>query len=130
MSKLLAGIIVAMGVSGYMYYQLSIVPMKNEIIELTRVTMAQELRNQEQLDTIAAIKDSFEIAGKTLQGMQIRNQQYEDQMSEYLDVFRRHNVSKLASAKPGLLEKRVNAGTKEVFDAISEDSVRISRLND
>ena len=52
MSKLLAGIIVAMGVSGYMYYQLSIVPMKNEIIELTRVTMAQELRNQEQLDTI------------------------------------------------------------------------------
>jgi|TARA_B110000908_G_scaffold146189_1_gene176998 hypothetical protein len=130
MSKLLAGIIVAMGVSGYMYYQLSIVPMKNEIIELTRVTMAQELRNQEQLDTIAAIKDSFEIAGKALQGMQIRNQQYEDQMSEYLDVFRRHNVSKLASAKPGLLEKRVNAGTKEVFDAISEDSVRISRLND
>jgi hypothetical protein len=130
MSKLLAGIIVAMGVSGYMYYQLSIVPMKNEIIELTRVTMAQELRNQEQLDTIAAIKDSFEIAGKALQGMQVRNQQYEDQMSEYLDVFRRHNVSKLASAKPGLLEKRVNAGTKEVFDAISEDSVRISRLND
>lgn len=120
----------AMGVSGYMYYQLSIVPMKNEIIELTRVTMAQELRNQEQLDTIAAIKDSFEIAGKALQGMQVRNQQYEDQMSEYLDVFRRHNVSKLASAKPGLLEKRVNAGTKEVFDAISEDSVRISRLND
>ena len=130
MSKLLAGIIVAMGVSGYMYYQLSIVPMKNEIIELTRVTMAQELRNQEQLDTIAAIKDSFEIAGKALQGMQVRNQQYEDQMSEYLDVFRRHNVSKLASAKPGLIEKRVNAGTKEVFDAISEDSVRISRLND
>jgi hypothetical protein len=130
MSKILLGIIAAMAVTGYMYYQFSIVPMKTEIVELTRLTMAQELRNQEQIDTIAAIKESFETAGKALQGLQVKNQQYETQMSEYLDVFRRHNIAKLASAKPGLMEKRFNKGTKEVFDAISEDSNRISALND
>jgi len=130
MSKILLGIIAAMAVTGYMYYQYSIVPMKTEIVELTRLTMAQELRNQEQIDTIAAIKESFETAGKALQGLQVKNQQYETQMSEYLDVFRRHNIAKLASAKPGLMEKRFNKGTKEVFDAISEDSNRISALND
>lgn len=124
------GIIAAMAAAGYMYYQFSIVPMKTEIVELTRLTMAQELRNQEQIDTIAAIKESFETAGKALQGLQVKNQQYETQMSEYLDVFRRHNIAKLASAKPGLMEKRFNKGTKEVFDAISEDSNRISALND
>jgi len=124
------GIIAAMGAAGYMYYQFSVVPMKTEIVELTRLTMAQELRNQEQIATIAAVKESFETAGKALQGLQVKNQQYETQMSEYLDVFRRHNIAKLASAKPGLMEKRFNKGTKEVFDAISEDSNRISALND
>ena len=124
------GIIAAMGVGGYLYYQTAVVPMKTEIVKLTRLTMAQELRNQEQIATIAAVKESFETAGKALQGLQVKNQQYETQMSEYLDVFRRHNIAKLASAKPGLMEKRFNKGTKEVFDAISEDSNRISALND
>ena len=51
-------------------------------------------------------------------------------MSEYLDIFRRHNLAKLASAKPGLIEPSVNKRTKEVFDAIEADSKRISDLND
>ena len=51
-------------------------------------------------------------------------------MAEYLDIFRRHNLAKLASAKPGLIETRVNNKTKEVFDGIEKDSARISSLND
>ena len=51
-------------------------------------------------------------------------------MAEYLDIFRRHNIAKLASAKPGMIELRFNNATKEVFDGIEEDSARISALND
>jgi hypothetical protein len=51
-------------------------------------------------------------------------------MSEYMDIFRRHNIAKLASAKPGMIELRINNATKEVFDAIEDDSSRISALND
>ena len=51
-------------------------------------------------------------------------------MADYLDIFRRHNIAKLASAKPGMIETRANAQTKEVFDAIEADSQRISSLND
>lgn len=119
-----------MGATGYLYYQFSVVPMQVELQELKLLTMAQEVRNQEQIETIAAIKESFETAGVALKGLQLKNQQYEVQMSEYLDIFRRHNVAKLASAKPGLMELRFNKGTKEVFNAISEDSNRISALSD
>ena len=63
-------------------------------------------------------------------GLQASNQQYEIQMNEHLDIFRRHSITKLASAKPGLIELRANNRTKEVFDAIEEDSNRISSLND
>ena len=51
-------------------------------------------------------------------------------MNRYLDIFKRHNLSKLAAAKPGLIEKRVNNGTKEVFDGIEQDSRIIDSLDD
>ena len=51
-------------------------------------------------------------------------------MSRYLDIFKRHNLSKLAAAKPGLIETRVNNGTKEVFESIEQDSRNIDSLDD
>jgi len=130
MSKILIGIIVAMGLSGILYYQFSVVPMKNKLEEQAKVILAQDLRNQEQIATIEAIQNNLQQTTQALSGLQVQNQQYEAEMSEYLDIFRRHNLAKLASAKPGMIEKRANDRTKEVFDAIEADSKRISTLND
>ena len=130
MSKILSGIIVAMGLSALLYYQFSVVPMKNKIEEQSKVIAAQDLRDQEQRATIESIQNNLAVTTESLKGLQIQNQQYETEMSEYLDIFRRHNIAKLASAKPGLMETRVNNATKEVFDAIEADSNRISSLND
>ncbi len=130
MSKILIGIIVAMGLSGILYYQFSVVPMKNKLEEQAKVILAQDLRNQEQIATIEAIQNNLQQTTQALSGLQVQNQQYEAEMSEYLDIFRRHNLAKLASAKPGMIEKRANDRTKEVFDAIEADSKRISSLND
>lgn len=130
MTKILMSIIMAMGVGGIFYYNFSVVPMKNKIEEQTKVIIAQDLRDQEQKATIEAIQGNLEKTTQALSGLQVQNQQYEIQMADYLDVFRRHNLSKLASAKPGLVEVDANNGTKEVFDAIEADSQRISSLND
>ena len=130
MSKILMSVIMAMGVSGLFYYNFSVVPMKNKIEEQAKVIIAQDLRDQEQKATIVAIQGNLEKTTRALSGLQSKNQQYEIQMADYLDIFRRHNLAKLASAKPGLVEVDVNNGTKEVFDAIEADSQRISSLND
>jgi hypothetical protein len=130
MSQVLMGIIAAMGIAGYLYYQGAVLPMRNKLEEQANVILAQDLRDQEQKAAIAAIQDNLETTSKALSGMQLKNQQYETQMSEYLDIFRRHNMAKLASAKPGMIEKRANTRTKEVFNAIEESSKHISSLND
>ena len=122
MSKILIGVIVIMGLGGYFLY--------NKNIELQRLNTAYEVRDAEQKETIRAIQEQMETNQKALQGLQVQNQRYEEEMSEYLDIFRRHNLAKLASAKPGLIEPSVNKRTKEVFDAIEADSKRISDLND
>ena len=133
MSKLLIGIIVAMGLSGMMYYQFSVVPMKNKLEEQTKVILAQDLRDQEQQATIEAIQNNLKQTTQALSGLQVKNQQYESQMSEYLDIFRRHNIAKLASAKPGMVELRANNRTKEAFDAFvdiveSKESSTLEKL--
>jgi hypothetical protein len=130
MSKILMGIIAAMGLAGFMYYNFSVVPMMNKLEEQTKVILAQDLRDQEQKAAIEAIQNNLQKTTQALGGLQIKNQQYEMQMSEYMDIFRRHNIAKLASAKPGMIELRINNATKEVFDAIEDDSSRISALND
>lgn len=121
MSKILIGIIVVMGLGGYFLY--------NKNLELVQLNKAYEVRDAEQRATIVAIQENMETTQKALTGLQVKNQQYEEEMAEYLDIFRRHNLAKLASAKPGLIETRINKSTKEVFDAIEDDSSRISSLN-
>ena len=130
MSKILMGIIGAMGLIGFMYYNFSVVPMKTKLEEQSKVIIAQDLRDQEQKATIEAIQNNLAKTSQELTGLQVRNQAYETEMNEYMDIFRRHNLSKLASAKPGMIEKRANTRTKEAFDAIEADSQRISTLND
>lgn len=126
MSKLLMGIIAAMGSAGFLYYQFAVVPMKNKLEEQTAVIIAQDLRDQEQKATIAAITLNAEKTAKASAALQQQNQQYEAEMSEYLDIFRRHNLAKIASARPGQIQTQANARTKEVFDAIEEVSKSIS----
>ena len=121
LNKILIGVIIVMGLGGYFLYN------KNQ--ELIKLNAAFEVRDAEQRATIEAVQNSLEKTSKELTGLQVRNQQYEEEVNEYLDIFRRHNLAKLASAKPGMIETRVNNRTKEVFDGIEEDSKRISDLN-
>jgi hypothetical protein len=122
MSKILIGVIFIMSLGGYFLY--------NKNIELQRLNTAYEVRDAEQKAAIEEITTRMETTQRALTGLQTKNQQYETEMSNYLDIFRRHNIAQLASAKPGMIEKRANAKTKEVFDAIENDSKRISTLND
>ena len=126
MSKILMGIMAAMAVGGYLYYQTAVVPMKNKLEEQTAAILAQDLRDQEQKATIAAITANAEKTAAATAQLQQQNQQYEAEMAEYLDIFRRHNLAKIASARPGQVEIRANNRTKEAFDAIEEISIRIS----
>ena len=52
------GIIAAMGLAGFMYYNFSIVPMKNKLEEQAKVIIAQDLRDQEQKATIESCNAS------------------------------------------------------------------------
>lgn len=84
----------------------------------------------EQKAAAAAIRESFEKQGAALSNMQRANAQIEAEKDRYLDIFKRHNLNKLALLKPGLIETRINNGTKAVFEEIENDSKKLDALND
>tara|TARA_R110002073_G_scaffold53811_1_gene138489 strand:+ start:875 stop:1270 length:396 start_codon:yes stop_codon:yes gene_type:complete len=122
MSKVLIGIIVVMGLATYLLW--------NENSKLSALNQAFEIRNQEQKLAIESLQNDFALQTSSLLDLQSRNQEIQQEMSRYLDIFKRHNLTKLAAAKPGLIEPRVNKGTKDVFDSIEEDSRNIDSLDD
>ena len=121
MTKVFLGVIVVLfSLCGFLYYQ-------NQ--SLSSLNKAFELRDQEQKAAIKSLQNDFKVQTEGLLDIQRKNQQIEQEMNRYLDIFKRHNLSKLAAAKPGLIETRVNNGTKEVFESIEQDSRNIDSLD-
>ena len=122
MSKIFIGIILVLGLSTFVLW--------NQNSKLSALNQAFELRSQEQKLTIDSLQNDFALQTKGLLSIQAKNQEIETEMNRYLDMFKRHNLTKLAAAKPGLIEPRVNKGTKDVFDSIEGDSRNIDSLDD
>lgn len=121
MYQFFIAIILILGGSCYWLY--------NENQTLTANNLKLEYAVEEQKAAIAAIQESYEAQGKAMQNMQRANARIEAEKDRYLDIFRRHNLDKLAIAKPGLIESRVNGATKSVFEDIENDSKNIADLD-
>ena len=122
MSKVLMGIILVMGIGSYFLY--------NQYETVKAENVALTFAVEEQKKTIEVIKENFERQGKALNNLTARNAEIEGEMTRYLDIFKRHNLNKLAIAKPGLIEKRVNDGTAKIFITIENDSKALDNLDD
>lgn len=58
-----------------------------------------------------------------------KNTKMQAEMDDYLSIFKRHDLTRLARAKPGLVEPRINNGTKKVFEAIENDSIEVENAD-
>ena len=58
-----------------------------------------------------------------------KNTEMQAEMDDYLSIFKRHDMTRLARAKPGLIEPRINKGTQEVFRSIEEASKEVENAD-
>ena len=122
MQQMLIGIILVLGLGGYYLYN------QNQVLSANNLALEGAVKEQQAaMDTM---RESFEKQGKALNQMSRKNAQIEQEMNSYLDIFRRHNLNQLAVAKPGMIEKRVNNSTKQVFESIENDSKELDSLDD
>ena len=122
MQQMLIGIILVLGLGGYYLYN------QNQVLSANNLALEGAVKEQQAaMDTM---RESFEKQGKALNQMSRKNAQIEQEMNSYLDIFRRHNLNQLAIAKPGMIEKRVNNSTKQVFESIENHSKELDSLDD
>jgi hypothetical protein len=122
MSRILLGVLAVLGLFTLFLW--------NENSKLAELNQAFDLRDKQQKEAIETLQQDFKTQTEGLLEIQKRNNEIEQEMTRYLDIFKRHNLTKLAIAKPNLIEKRVNNGTKKVFDNIEEVSRAIDSLDD
>ena len=121
MNQVLMGIILVLGMGSFWLYNEN-VTLKTNNAKLEGAVAQQEL-------AISTMKESYEKQGKDLNQLSSRNAQIEQEMNGYMDIFRRHNLNKLAIAKPGMIETRANDSTKAVFESIENDSKELDSLD-
>ena len=122
MNQFFLAIIVVLGLGSYWLWN------ENQTLKANNIKLESAVAMQEE--AISSLQNDFTLQTTQLNELQLKSQEAQKEMNRYLDIFKRHNLTKLAAAKPGLIEPRANKATKEVFDGIEAVSIVIDDLDD
>lgn len=116
------GVLVAIiGGSGYTYF----VYTQEKIINLTEQVTQYQINIRQCEGTLANVQqDKIRIERETAV-LQTRVRQAETYQSDLIQKLQRHDLTRLTLEKPGLIEKRINDATQQVFkdiESISRDN--------
>ena len=98
---------------GYYYYkdtQARIQTLTENSAKLEQATQTQK----QTIDTLIADAEKYaKLNNELLIGLVRAN----DYKNELIGKLRKHNLTRLSQQKPGLIEKRINNGTKKLFES-------------
>ena len=111
--SIILGGLLALTVSGsYLYVK----HLNNQIATLKSNAIVLETEIEKQNESIANHLAEQKRVNEQINILQDQNQQAMREVKEVRDKFARHDLNNLALMKPGLIERRVNAGTKKVME--------------
>lgn len=96
--------------------------LENRVVLLTDKNSKLETAAVINEETIRSLDSKLETQNKEFTNLTNRLNAVTEQRDEYLSIFRRHDLTNLARAKPGLIERRINSGTKKVFDTLEDET--------
>lgn len=133
---LMFGILVV-GASAYAYHQVTVANLEKDVIRLEADNRTLK-ENQIQLESaVSTAQASLEAEKKNavktqaaMNTLSLRNNELNREKQNYLKVFKDHNLTRLARAKPGMIEKRANNKTALVFRELENDTKELMGIDD
>jgi len=104
---------------GWYYYK----DTQARIQVLTENSAKLEIAARFQKNTIDALIADAEKFAKLNSELQEKLVKANDYKNELLGKLRKHNLTTLSQQKPGLVEKRINNGTKKLFESFESTTI-------
>ena len=133
---MIMGILGVVG-GGYTYYnsKISKLEVAKAQLEANNRTLKE---NQVQLETAAKIaqeslraaEENAKKAEAAMSALTARNKELQREKDNAMKIFKDHNLTRLARAKPGMIETRMNAKTEQVFRDLENDTKELMDADD
>ena len=100
--------------AGYYYYKDTQTRIQTLTENNAKLETAKAIQDQ-TIETLIADREKFDKLNKELQ---VKLEKANDYKNTLIDKLRKHDLSKLSLKKPGLVEKKINNGTKKLFRSL------------
>ena len=118
MLLIVLGLLGGVGYGAYYYYT----DTQARIAILTENSAKLEQAASTQKQTIDTLVSDAKKYGELNRELNTKLESANDYKNTLIDKLRKHNLAKLSLKKPGLVEKKINAGTKKLFESFEEIS--------
>lgn len=114
---IIAIVLIIGAASGGVYY------MQKRIENLASLNAQLVQKNESLITTVDFLQKSAKEQEERINNLTIDLQNADEGLVELRKILADHDLTRLAIEKPGLIENRINDGTKKVFDGIIFDTV-------
>ena len=110
---LVIGIVGAIGFGAKYYYDTT----QNKIAVLQENNAKLEIVAETNQNTINRLQEDNEKMNELTSKLQVDLQEATKYKDELINKLQKHDLTRLSLKKPGLIEKRINNGTKKLFES-------------
>ena len=128
--KLILLVAIVGGAGGaYSYHKVTVSRLEVAVSQLEANNRTLK-ENQVQLElavntaeaSLKAAEENAKKQGEAMNKLTLKNNQLQKDKDNAMRIFKDHNLTRLARAKPGMIEKRMNAKTATVFRELENDT--------
>ena len=130
-------ILLIVGGAGYGYHVIVVKEKDNRITQqqmdiaaATQQNVALQTAAQTNMNTIKNMEKQMKAQAQAFADLTNKSAALEQEKNKYLSVFKRHNLTKTARAKPDFMEPKINSGTAKVFRQVEADSRELDEADD
>ena len=103
--------------------------LQGQVDTLNQHNVALQAAAATNEQTIRSLEANAKQQAEAMVGLTERNNELNAQRDSYLRIFKDHDLTKLARARPGMIELRANNATADVFRSVEEDSKEIDQAD-